>query len=774
MKRKNGKIKSVKLAKRAVWLLAAGIGCVQAGCGGGSVQELPVQETLLQETDGGEWKQEEACGQAETAGGRAEDGTEGSTEGSTKEKGREGDEETGQEKTVEKSAEQRRSVPVGSLELVPAEPVVREQEEEEDTVVSIGSLEIILPLGWKMEERVSGDGIKQYVLEDVHSDFEGEEIEGHKDGYEHEIVITPYQIGRMPELYHQLAAEIQVYFAVPLLYGMKVEAVDGRMGEGEMKGCWMFGEDREVCDDVYFLFSENGTGGTELFHVREGDGYITANLNAAESFEELMESGLVRTDGGEYTVQRYGTKRMEAYFLLNKNTDHTLFMAVQEDTGEAVLYRMVDWTEAGTQKLGKYFRSWSMAVTDLNQDGYEDMLCSYWLLDSRWTLDSVSEDKFEGYLWDVRSGTFVFLEGREILKRYGAVWEGRWGEEKSGQGEEQIPESLVEAISEYMERDREELRDMVLALVTDRELTMEEVKELAKENRGIKNEMLVIASNAQGAGVWLKVDADNDGIEDVFLCESLGGSLGEVFYCLFAGTGDGQFRTAGWWEGAKEEFTFIRWEGKNYLVKTTWDFGKKCVDGISLEYFENGMQQGGVWIAVTAREGESSRSIVTSRLADETYRELASGLEEFSKSYESGEKVPQGTAEEEGTVSGCNRRCDMDNDGVMEEYYVSRFQSVNYYTVDCLYWRAEEDEMTARIFDMMEEDGVEGTPMNLWVDKTEYGNVVYILYEEGLYDFHICGYLLSENWQKLVQTDCQVRTEVTPQKIKKSNGVIMH
>ena len=116
----------------------------------------------------------------------------------------------------------------------------------------------------------------------------------------------------------------------------------------------------------------------------------------------------------------------------------------------------------------------------------------------------------------------------------------------------------------------------------------------------------------------------------------------------------------------------------------------------------------------------------------------------------------------------------MDNDGVMEEYYVSRFQSVNYYTVDCLYWRAEEDEMTARIFDMMEEDGVEGTPMNLWVDKTEYGNVVYILYEEGLYDFHICGYLLSENWQKLVQTDCQVRTEVTPQKIKKSNGVIMH
>lgn len=77
----------------------------------------------------------------------------------------------------------------------------------------------------------------------------------------------------------------------------------------------------------------------------------------------------------------------------------------------------------------------------------------------------------------------------------------------------------------------------MLPLVSDRELDFAEVKELAEDNPAIRNEMQRIAATYDGSGVWLMVDADNDGIEDVYLCEFLGGTLGSVYYHLFKGYG---------------------------------------------------------------------------------------------------------------------------------------------------------------------------------------------------------------------------------------------
>lgn len=103
----------------------------------------------------------------------------------------------------------------------------------------------------------------------------------------------------------------------------------------------------------------------------------------------------------------------------------------------------------------------------------------------------------------------------------------------------------------------------------------------------------------------------------------------------------------------------------------------------------------------------------------------------------------------------------MDNDGVTERYEVSVWQTTNYYTVDCLSFRAEENELEESVRQLAGTEEL-GTPKGLWVDESEYGNVVFMLYEEGLYDFHICGYLLSgAAGRKLLQVDCLVQTEVT-------------
>ncbi|MDE7285431.1 MAG: hypothetical protein K2N55_01110, partial [Lachnospiraceae bacterium] len=309
---------------------------------------------------------------------------------------------------------------------------------------------------------------------------------------------------------------------------------------------------------------------------------------------------------------------------------------------------------------------------------------------------------------------------------------------------------------------KEEMRNIMLPLVADKELAIGEVKELARENKDIKRELLAITSSSFHQGIWLKVDADNDGIEDIFLCEYLGGSLGAVYYYLFKGTKEGDYILTSKEEELKMEFAFINWEGKNYLAKTTWEFTKKCVDGIQLECYENGRYQGGVSLNITARKGTKARSIETSYLEKEQYGSLASALYTLAGNYQPGTRLPYGTAEAEDEEAEYDRCCDIDNDGELEVYNVSLWQTSNYYTVDHLNFNCQDDKVDEQVCDMIYENGITGTPINLWVDETEYGNVIYVLYEDGLYDLHICGYMLTETEsRKLLQVDCYVKTEIT-------------
>lgn len=671
------------------------------------------------------------------------------------------------EESAETSMMYERNVPVGSLELAPVKHVVNEQGD----VVFIGSLEIIIPTGWKLETQAIGEEIEQYILKDAHSECEDEGVEAHRDGYEHEIVITPYQIKQMPESGRQLASEMRRYFSTPRLYKMK-----GNENASEIDGFWMYGENDETCEVEYFLFSKDAAGGIELFHVQDGDTLISSYENDVEQFREFMDENLVRTDGGKNLVKRTVAHQMEACFLLNENTKDSLFMTVDSETMELSVYRADDCrTALYTKNMEGYF--WldsveSMGIADLNGDGYEDLLCNDKVLNPKRAQESQSEEEnFDGFLWDEEKMAFVYVEGGEMLDKCASFWEEQWEEPEEEEESVSVPEELIAYVSEYLLKSEEELREAMLSLVADRELTLEEVEILAKENPDIKKELMAIVSNSFGQGIWLKVDADNDGIDDVFLCQYLGGSLGAVTYYLFKGDGNGKYEMSGWHENLREEFAFIRWEGKNYLAKTTWDFTKKCVDGISIECYGNGRHRGGVWLYIAAEDREDARSIETSYIADKKFEKIAEGMEKFAKTYEIGSRVEPGTAEEEN--SDYDRRCDIDNDGVEEEYRVSRWQTTNYYTVDSLEFRAEE-ELRERIFDMVNEDEIAGIPLNLWVDKTEHGNVVYVLYEEGLYDFHICAYLLSENDRKLAQTDCYTRTKISVRQMESADGIMVY
>lgn len=104
----------------------------------------------------------------------------------------------------------------GQTKFVPMETVIAEAAGAEETVLEIGSMSISLPGGWRIEERTDEEGGLQCVLMDVHTEYADEELKAHREGYEHEIVITPYEVLSPPESPMGLISEIRAYFPCPL------------------------------------------------------------------------------------------------------------------------------------------------------------------------------------------------------------------------------------------------------------------------------------------------------------------------------------------------------------------------------------------------------------------------------------------------------------------------------------------------------------------------------------------------------------------------------
>ncbi len=650
-----------------------------------------------------------------------------------------------------------------------------EQKEGDDTIVSIGSLTITLPVGWKIETRQE-DGMIQYVLVDIHSQCENEEIKGHKEGYEHEIVITPYEIPQMPEDTLQLAAVMKEYFPVPILYGLK-----GTGKTEEIKGCWMHGENLDTKEREYFLFSgesfsEERSTRRELFHVREN--IYTAYQNEVEGFAEFLDNELVGIS--DELITDCNSLKMEYYYSFNRQGEDSLFAVMEQSNssqkrdGAIAVYQQGNYDTPIVSLTPQEFYPDRIKVLDIDRDGNDDFICRYWLLNPLTSLSSVDDMAFDGYLWDEEQNTFLYTAGDVMLAEYSYMWKRRDAPDFQKRAE-LIPEGLIAYLSEHLLDGEEELHNAILPLVSDRELTIEEVQKLAEDNVDIKNEMLSTAISIDRSGIWLQVDADNDGIEDIYLREFMGGTMGYVYSYLFTGREDGSYELTDGLRERWEEFYFIDWEGKNYLAKITYDFGKKVYNGISMEYYENGIYQGGVWLTITLKEGDDCREIRTSYLKGENYQSIEEKLLGFSREYQIEERVGPGTAEtefEEDEYSEYIRRsCDLDNDGEAEEYQMSFFQANGYYTVSHIKFYSNDEEINTCVKRMLDEEKVYGIPINMWIDKTEYGNMIFILYEEGLCDFHICGWLMSENGEeKLIQVDCKIQTEVTPNVLYKESG----
>ena len=86
----------------------------------------------------------------------------------------------------------------------------------------------------------------------------------------------------------------------------------------------------------------------------------------------------------------------------------------------------------------------------------------------------------------------------------------------------------------------------------------------------------------------LKVDVDNDGIEDLIGQYFYGGTGGFSSMMLYKGSVEGQYILSNSFECFLQNFSVIKYQDKNYLLMEEFDYYTKYYNGYSLYLYEEG------------------------------------------------------------------------------------------------------------------------------------------------------------------------------------------
>lgn len=288
-------------------------------------------------------------------------------------------------------------------------------------------------------------------------------------------------------------------------------------------------------------------------------------------------------------------------------------------------------------------------------------------------------------------------------------------------------------------------------MLNDRELSEEEILSIAENNIDLRQ--TVIDKMWRNPYLMVMADGDNDGIPDIIARESYGGSDGSVAFVFYQGQEDGTFQQTDVFSAMREEFGIFSYKGKNYLLRTLFDYDKKIYNGLSITYYMEGKR---VEEAVLMRVPKNYKTILT-ECAQEKYQSYAEQIAIKSLLY----KI---WLEEENSITGNSEQkladygmyqCDLNNDGVMDTYQKELWEPSNINICEYLYFDGD-GEAIAPVKKML--DSLEGTPIMMWIDLVQDKNIINVISQTGLEDFTITGFLVQDfEYERLYE----IRVDVT-------------
>ncbi len=677
------------------------------------------------------------------------------------------------------------TVQAGAVEKlgVKTEPAALTQDEPEiemqGNTLTYGGLTVELPEGIEarpVDAQDNGnifctghflsDGNKGRILElrgaqEVYADWEEDEcgLYGLPKIY---YPMPPIASPRV-RLFHYRAAygsETALLFA---LFDFLPEATGYRMYADGSRGEYAWRLEQDGC--VFF------------FLVREEDVYLVQEMEEEEDygFDVFLKDGAVRwKDSGE-AVGFCEEPEAAAYRKLAPEKGISL-LYVHEDRS-LQLYRE-GYYETPCQTLQVTWSEGLTQIEDVNSDGCSDIV----------GFERITASD-EVYLWNRRTKTYE----KEQTKAGDGTAPGTGDIEK--QGEEsgrKIPQGLLDEIANVMAAGKDAVilsrvgngrdpsdpdfsgvdgryGDWLNGMISGRILTQEEALVLAGRDMAVRQQVQNAARAAYSYAL-VEADCDNDGRADLFWQldgHYIGGVTGTVEYVFLKGQPDGSYVKTDDFQEQRESFNVIAYEGKNYLCCVDFDSDRMIYNGYTVRRYEDGKRVEEAAVHMVPERYEIRRIS-----AQEGYEKLQAEMTEkctaVKEKLDQGQRMTGGAeqAVEDLSTLSWNYICDLDNDGLEEEYDKSvwRFVLFDGWARMGFHVTKSGGEKEQRGITMLSEEIEDSTdtPMELWAETYEGKNIVHVLYMTGLDDFRIAGYLVEENgYSKVyeIQADAVYRVE---------------
>lgn len=333
-----------------------------------------------------------------------------------------------------------------------------------------------------------------------------------------------------------------------------------------------------------------------------------------------------------------------------------------------------------------------------------------------------------------------------------------------------IDASFLEMLGELTQTENEEIKKVLQSKVCDKVVTDEELEHYAVNPDVAECKELMDSSNG---GMFLLIDGDNDGYDDLFAWICDGGSMGNSHRVFLQGQKDGSFRMTYVDEDVTQELCFVEYNQKNYLLETDFDYYKKDTNGFIVSCYENGELYEKAYINKVADSYVPEIAFV-----EDGYDKLAQSTAELGKkgflkedSYEwlvlegSGEKIVATPEELKDEVSAKTVFCsDLNNDGQTEWYskyifYPSSMSTIVYLEDKLFFSDKQEKDMLLYHYDLE----YEGIPLMYWIEHVEEKDrqIVCLLCYKGLSKNMVYGYLIEgENVSKVMEIDYEGKEKI--------------
>lgn len=391
-------------------------------------------------------------------------------------------------------------------------------------------------------------------------------------------------------------------------------------------------------------------------------------------------------------------------------------------------------------------------------------------------------------------------EHGRVCLLYGQFYEGMvpqevYAERHKMEGEQKIPQELVDEIagmivaekdhailskvwegeeSAVLSGEPEKYSAYLSSAAAGRELTREEIFALAGRDMTIRQQVQD-AARFNYMYTMVEADCDNDGRADLvgkLYGHHIGGTSGNADYIFWKGQPDGTYVETDNFGETEENFGVIAYEGKNYLCRATFDYGRMINDGYALDCYEDGKRVDETILHVVPERyeiwqisAETGYEDPAARMA-EACTAIKEQLDEGRMIEGEAEQPTEQMQEQKSAYERAYYHCDLDNDGQEESYSKEYRLPANYYGLNYLDFsmvgadNEKENRGIAKLLEEMESSA--DTPAALWVEPYEGKNIVNVLYMTGLDDYRITGNLVEEmDYSKVyeIQADAVYRVE---------------